>query len=61
MFNSYPDVLTVEEASRALSICTAQVYRLLHSNQIRHFTIGKSFRIPKSALLAFIDAGGVSA
>ena len=61
MFSSYPDVLTVEQVSDALSICAAQVYRLIHANKLRYFTVGKSFRIPKSALLAFIDAGGVTA
>lgn len=59
MFSSYPDVLTVEQVSDALCICTAQVYRLIHAKQIRYFTVGKSFRIPKAALLDFVNAGGV--
>jgi len=61
MFNSYPDVLTVEQTAKALSICSAQVYRLIHAKKLRHFTVGKAFRIPKSALLTFINAGGASA
>lgn len=60
MFENYPDVMMVEDVANALNVCNATVYKLIHSKDIRYFTVGREYRIPKKALIAFIDLGGVT-
>lgn len=50
----YPDILTVEEMSQALSISTKTGYHLLRENKIEHLKVGRSYRIPKAHLLAYL-------
>lgn len=57
MFESYPDIMTPEEARHALRVSKASIYRLLHSKQIQHFYVGRSIKIPKFALIDFLTAG----
>ena len=39
----------------ALGIGRAGVYKLLESRQIKCFKIGNTYKIPKSALIAFVS------
>lgn len=55
MFKSYPDVLHVKDLQRALGIGKAAAYTLVESGQIDSFRIGRIFKIPKSALIQYID------
>lgn len=50
-----PDILTVEECAAILKICPKQVRYLLQCEKIEHFRIGKSIRIPRVALEAYIS------
>jgi len=54
MFTEYPDVLTVEEAGRAIGICKKSMYRLLDEGSIRHLRIGRVIKIPKRFLVDYI-------
>ena len=54
LFSEYPDVLTVHQVRSALGIGRTGVYRLLESRQIKCFKIGNTYKIPKSALIAFV-------
>ncbi|MFC4530256.1 helix-turn-helix domain-containing protein [Sphaerisporangium dianthi] len=47
-------LLTVPEAVNALSISRAQLYRLMDSGAIPYLHIGRSRRIPLSALETYI-------
>lgn len=58
MLENYPDVMTVEQVANAIGFSKPIVYSLLHCGAIRHFVVNKSFRVPKKALVEFIDAGG---
>ncbi|MBQ3481441.1 MAG: helix-turn-helix domain-containing protein, partial [Oscillospiraceae bacterium] len=51
---SFPDVLTVEELSKALHVSTKTAYRLVRENKIRFIKIGRSYRIPKAHLLTYL-------
>lgn len=53
-FASYPDVLTVNQLQEALNIGRNMAYGLISNNKIKHFTIGKSIRIPKKWLIDFV-------
>jgi len=49
-----PEVMTVDDVSQYLCIGKNTVYELLHSNQLKGFRIGKSWRISKDALNLYI-------
>ena len=54
VLKEYPDVMTVEEMSKALGISTKTGYRLIHENKIEYLQVGRSYRIPKAHLLAYM-------
>lgn len=55
VFANYPDVVTVEQMSEMLGISTKTAYRMLKSNVIEHFMIGRIYKIPKYHILAYLD------
>lgn len=59
MFESYKDVLTVDEVCSALSLGRNSVYDLLHSGEIKSIRIGKKYLIPKVYLIDFINLNRV--
>lgn len=59
MFENYPDLLTVEQVMKALSIGKNSVYSLLHNKTIRYLKVGKKYFIPKECLINFIDTAVV--
>ncbi len=54
VLKDYPDILTVEEMSKALGISTKTGYRLLRENKIEHLKVGRTYRIPKAHLLTYM-------
>ena len=54
VLKDYPDVLTVEEMSRALGISTKTGYKLVRENKIESLKVGRSYRIPKAYLLSYM-------
>ena len=55
MFDTYKDVLTVDEVCTALHIGKNSVHKLLQMGTIRYIKIGKKYIIPKVYLLDFIS------
>lgn len=55
LFDTFPDVMSVQQVRSALNIGRTAVYRLLESNEIRCFKIGNAYKVPKSSLIAFIQ------
>lgn len=55
MFRDYPDVVSVEQMSEMLGISTKTAYRLLKDNEIRHFRVGRTYKIPKLHILSFLQ------
>lgn len=53
-FKKYPDVVDVEQMSEMLGISTKTAYKLLRDNSIKHFKIGRTYKIPKISVLSFI-------
>lgn len=49
-----PDILTVYDVQRILSIGRCKAYELVKSGDLRSFRIGKSIKIPKCYLLDYI-------
>ena len=55
LFRDYPDVVSVEQMSEMLGICQKSAYRLLHENKIAHFRIGRTYKIPKLHIFAYLN------
>ena len=55
VLKEYPDVLSVEEMSRALCVSTKTSYKIIRENKIGHMKVGRSYRIPKAHLLAYLQ------
>ena len=55
--NSSRDLMTLPEAARELRVCRATLYRrVLKPGGLRTVTIGKSVRVRRSDLDAYLDA-----
>ena len=53
LFANYPDVLGIKDLRQALGIGRAGAYKLLEAGKIQSFKIGNTYKIPKSALIAY--------
>ena len=55
MFASYPDVLTVEDATNLLGFKSqTAIIRRIHQHRIRCLKVGRSFMIPKEYLIDYL-------
>ncbi|MDO4935919.1 MAG: helix-turn-helix domain-containing protein [Phascolarctobacterium sp.] len=55
MFETYPDMLMLEEFMEILGIGKNRAYALLDSGEVKCFRIGKKYKIPKKAVIDYID------
>ena len=53
MFESYDDILTVEEVAEILKIGMTQAYRIIRTGQLKGYKEGKDWKIPKQSLGKF--------
>lgn len=44
VLKEYPDILTVDEMSKALGVSTKTGYQLLRENKIEHLKVGRAYR-----------------
>ncbi|HIR30883.1 MAG TPA: helix-turn-helix domain-containing protein [Candidatus Faecousia faecavium] len=56
LFQNYPDVVSTMQLCEMLGVSERTVYRLLVSNQIKHFKVGRAYRIPKVNVFAFMES-----
>lgn len=54
IFREYPDVVSISQLSQMLCISEKTAYRLLKDNKIEHFKIGRTYRIPKINVIAYM-------
>lgn len=57
VLKEYPDILTVDEMSKALGVSSKTGYQLLRDNKIEHLKVGRAYRIPKAHLLSYLRLG----
>lgn len=50
----YPDVLTVEQVSELLGVCTKTVYAMIRRGELKKQNVGRLFRIPKNYLIEYL-------
>ena len=55
VFESYSDIVSVDDIMCMLGIGKSSVYSLLKSNQIKHVRVGRKYIIPKQAVIDFIN------
>ena len=55
-FKGMPDVMTVQEAAKALRCSKNTVYSLIADGRIQAIRIGRCFKVPKTALVEFMSA-----
>ena len=55
MFSNYPDVLGIKDLRQALGSGRAGAYKLLEAGKIQSFKIGNTYKIPKSALIDYVN------
>ncbi|MEL7609663.1 MAG: helix-turn-helix domain-containing protein [Bacillota bacterium] len=60
VFKGYPDVVTVEQMSEMLGISSKTAYRLLKQNRIAHFKVGRTYKIPKLHIIAYLNVASLS-
>ena len=56
-FENLPLVLHVKELAEVLSISQNTAYALVRSGQIRSIRTGRIYRIPKDALVEYLNQG----
>ena len=54
MFDSYPDVVSVEEIQQMLRIGKNAVYQLLKDGAIKSIKVGKIYVVPKKYIIDFL-------
>ena len=57
IIKEYPDILTVDEMSKALGVSTKTGYQLLRENKIEHLKVGRAYKVPKAHLLSYLRLG----
>lgn len=57
MLEDYADILTVDEACKALRIGYNAMYELLKTGKLKAYRNGRVWRIPKVAVKEFILSG----
>ena len=54
-FETLPDVLNVHQVRAVLGIGKVGVYKLIDAHKINCFKIGNAYKIPKTALIEYIN------
>lgn len=51
-----PQFMTVSEVAEVMRVSKMTVYRLIHAGELPAIRVGKSFRVPQSALSSMLDS-----
>ena len=54
VLKEYPDILTVDEMSKALGVSTKTGYKLLRENKIESIKVGREYCITKISVVDFL-------
>lgn len=54
MLREYPDIMNIDQMCAALSVSTKTGYKLLKEEKIRAMKVGRTYRIPKVHVLAYL-------
>ena len=54
MLKEYPDLMDINQMSKALGVSTKTCYKLLREGKITGMKVGRTYRIPKVHLLTYM-------
>lgn len=54
MFEQYNDIVTLDEMAEMLGVGRNHAYLLLKNNQVKSFKNGRSWKVPKLAVVEYI-------
>lgn len=54
ILKDYPDLMDINQMSKALGVSTKTGYKLIHEGKITAMKVGRTFRIPKLHLLTYL-------
>lgn len=54
-FKDYPDIVNVEQMTEMLKIGRNTAYKLLDNNEIKSIRIGRTHKIPKMNVIAYLN------
>lgn len=54
MFESYENILTIQDVADILKVGTTQVYKIVRSGELKAFKEGKDWKIAKPALVEYV-------
>ena len=54
MLSEYGAVMTIDEVSEVLMIGRNTIYKLLNAGKLKAFRVGRVWKIPREAVIAFI-------
>ena len=57
MLSEYPDILSLEQMCKALSVSPKTGYKLLRESKIICLKVGRAYRIPKAHILTYLKIG----
>jgi len=60
LFMDYPDVVSVEQLTAMLHIGKVLAYRLIRDKQIKSKRVGREYKIPKAAVVNYLNDTEVS-
>ena len=55
MFEDYPDVVGIQEASEMLNVCYTTITRMFERGELPYFKLGRHYKIRKIDLIKWID------
>jgi excisionase family DNA binding protein len=56
MFENYNDMVNLEDLQKMLGIGKNKAYELLKNKEIENFKIGREYKIPKVAIINYINS-----
>ena len=54
LFNTYPDVVSIDEIQQMLRIGKNTVYELLKTEKLKSIKVGKKYVVPKKFVIDFL-------
>ena len=54
LFNTYPDVVSIDEIQQMLRIGKNAVYELLKNQKLKSIKVGKKYIVPKKYVIEFL-------
>lgn len=58
LISQFGDILTIDDVCEILKIGRGQCYGLLQTGRLKAFKMGKTWKIPKEAVIEFIKMRG---